>query len=321
MQRNLVYATQGYKAGAGFPSGPFTIWRANVDGRHPVAIGSGRDPQLSPDGREVAYANGELYLIPVRGGKPRRLTSSYRGSGDVYGTGFSWVPDSRHVVVYYDRGSYPDNEEFADLVDVANGSRRRLPGSTPKLLASSRFSLSPDGRSAVFAATSSYGQYLYVTDLRSGRTRRLTKHDSYAASPVWGPKWIAFSEGHEIWLISADGKHLHRLGSGYSFGRPLAWSAGGRRLLVETVNTPPSPNLSGVYPIVPFQVVDVPSGRAEGNVNASLLAPSRDGSVALVNTCTSTPTRASGSIAIAELPSGKPHAISSGYACAASWNR
>ena len=43
---------------------PLSAWRAGVT-----------DPDLSPDGRQVAYAyDGQIWLIDTEGGEPRRLT-------------------------------------------------------------------------------------------------------------------------------------------------------------------------------------------------------------------------------------------------------
>lgn len=44
------------------------------------------DPQLSPDGTQVAYVmDGEVYVAPVSGGEPRQLTHGARGTGKTNG--------------------------------------------------------------------------------------------------------------------------------------------------------------------------------------------------------------------------------------------
>lgn len=69
------------------------------------------DPQLSPDGRHVAFVHdAELYVVPVAGGAPKQLTSGARGSGKTHGLaeyiaqeemhrahGFWWSPDGQHI--------------------------------------------------------------------------------------------------------------------------------------------------------------------------------------------------------------------------------
>lgn len=69
------------------------------------------DPQLSPDGRLVAYVHdAELHVVPVAGGAPKQLTSGARGTGKTHGLaeyiaqeemhrshGFWWSKDGRYL--------------------------------------------------------------------------------------------------------------------------------------------------------------------------------------------------------------------------------
>jgi Tol biopolymer transport system component len=63
--------------------GPGAIWVANGDGsneRQLTSLGSGGAPRWSPDGTEIAFdasvdANMDVYVIPVSGGAPRRMTT------------------------------------------------------------------------------------------------------------------------------------------------------------------------------------------------------------------------------------------------------
>lgn len=66
------------------------IWVAGKDGSHPVRLTVNQDaeenPVLSPDGKWIAFSgnydgNMDVYVLPVTGGDPKRLT--YHPSGDV----------------------------------------------------------------------------------------------------------------------------------------------------------------------------------------------------------------------------------------------
>src|SRR6185312_11339468 len=85
---------------------PFRIYLASVKTRerrmltHPPAPSSGDTaPSFSPDGRTVAFRRSsssgitDLYLAPVAGGDPRRLTTD-----NTFTSGYAWMPDSREIV-------------------------------------------------------------------------------------------------------------------------------------------------------------------------------------------------------------------------------
>jgi dipeptidyl-peptidase-4 len=69
------------------------------------------DPQFSPDGQWVSYVqDAEVYIIPVEGGEPRRVTHGARGTGKMNGLaefiaqeemgrrhGYWWSKDSRYI--------------------------------------------------------------------------------------------------------------------------------------------------------------------------------------------------------------------------------
>jgi len=75
------------------------LWRAELDGRNPVRLTSHmadeRGPHISPDGTSVAFTanyenNTDVYVMPIAGGQPQRLTW-HPGADQVTG----WSPDGR----------------------------------------------------------------------------------------------------------------------------------------------------------------------------------------------------------------------------------
>ncbi|MDX1980026.1 MAG: DUF5050 domain-containing protein, partial [Bryobacteraceae bacterium] len=78
------------------------IWLADADGSRPVALtrlggNDTRSPRLSPDGRTVAFvANADgrpyVYIAPVSGGTPRRLTADQAEEGVP-----AWSPDGNWI--------------------------------------------------------------------------------------------------------------------------------------------------------------------------------------------------------------------------------
>ncbi|MDA8020613.1 MAG: S9 family peptidase [Thermoanaerobaculia bacterium] len=85
-------------------------WRSRRHEALPVEGGVPVDPRLSPDGRHVAYsAEGDLWVVPVGGCAPRRITQK-EGEHVSYGVpefaaqeemdrdqGYWWSPDSRRI--------------------------------------------------------------------------------------------------------------------------------------------------------------------------------------------------------------------------------
>jgi TolB protein len=109
---------------------------------------------------------------------------------------------------------------------------------------------SPDGKRLVWASnrdagpTDPYNLEIYVMDVRSGRTRRLTNYRGFDTTPAWSPdgKWIAFereleegtqnSGSRTIWKIRPDGSGLRQV----TPSNPLqdrgfpAWSPDGKTI-------------------------------------------------------------------------------------------
>src|SRR5262249_10096107 len=66
--------------------------------RPPLGVGDWK-PAVSPDGKTLAFVRyripgaGDIYLMPLSGGEPRRLTN---WNGDI--GGLAWMPDSSELI-------------------------------------------------------------------------------------------------------------------------------------------------------------------------------------------------------------------------------
>ncbi len=155
-------------------------------------------PQISPDGRRVAYLSErdfffvDLHLADVeRGRYMRRLVRS------------SFDPNYESLRFIYSAGAWsPDGQEFAfaaksggrDALNILNVQTGRVERVRPDVPAILNPSWSPDGLRLVFTGMDGGWSDLYLMDRDGGNLRRLTT-DRYAdLHPQWSPdgRSIAF---------------------------------------------------------------------------------------------------------------------------------
>jgi dipeptidyl aminopeptidase/acylaminoacyl peptidase len=231
-----------------------TIWMVATDGRGvpvPFTRGPKTDtaPRWSPDGTQLLFLSDrdggrpQLYIIPLAGGEPRRLTSLPSGAGEAI-----WSPAGSHLVFAApvlweappkDRDGLDRWRQRPKVIDQSfykfDGTgfllhgRLQLfvisaDGGEPKQITSANCThwqpaWSPDGRRIAFArsrdgAMDSHLFDIWTIDADGGQARRLTDAIPSAAWPSWSPdgKRIAFYGSTEIadlfnllWTVPADG--------------------------------------------------------------------------------------------------------------------
>jgi Tol biopolymer transport system component/DNA-binding winged helix-turn-helix (wHTH) protein len=216
-----------------------------------------RFPAFSPDGKTVAFfrfisdAVGDLYLVSVAGGEPKRLT--FDDAGAIFPT---WTPDGRDILFISSRdgrglwripatGGTPEKVEaigqriwefaispqgnrlaWTEVTDDFNIWQYNLTGPATQrpqaLIASTQYDVSPqyspDGKRIVFASDRSGSWEIWVCDSAGKRPLQLTTFKRrYTGSPRWsldGRQIVLDSraEGNaEIYIISAEGGKPRRL--------------------------------------------------------------------------------------------------------------
>ena len=148
-------------------------------------------PAISADGRTVAYAsdrdtnsNLELYVQPIRGGSPARLTTSIENNSEP-----SFSPDG------------------ATLAFSATGGIFTVPvtGGDPRLIAASghRPRYSPDGRSIAFSDSAGAA----IVGSNGGAPRRFHPEFSSVRAPAWSPDGssLVFWARDDLWVAPLDG--------------------------------------------------------------------------------------------------------------------
>jgi eukaryotic-like serine/threonine-protein kinase len=228
----------------GSPKEPYCLFAVTRDAGErrrltspPAGVTGDLSPAVSPDGKTVAYKHfesggvSEIYLAPVAGGEPKRLTFS-----DVVKLSPAWTPDGRDILFLAESGSSiglwrvpaaggtPERVEAAgqavtsftispqgnrlawtQTINDTNIWQVELSGTSPRkqsakmLISSTKVDVSsqfsPDGKRIVFASTRSGRSGIWVSDSDGQRQVQVASFDRGAAgSPRWSPdgRWIVF---------------------------------------------------------------------------------------------------------------------------------
>lgn len=209
-------------------------------------------PRWSPDGRWLAFLSDrsgstQVYLLSLNGGEARQASSLPQSVTD-----FSWRPDGRGLLLQSpwkiedDEADQPDEtivqvwtrlDETWDGPGYKHGRHEHLwllnledeqPASrlTFEPVDHVQACWSPDGKEIAFcgnrrtASDLSVSAALWVLNLATGRTRRLTPIEGLAMLPAWSTdgKWLAFyyavSQDETVnivpWIVEASGASAPR---------------------------------------------------------------------------------------------------------------
>ncbi len=171
------------------------IWMIGYDGSNDRQMTSSTDsesgPRFSPDGKYLSFTSSrtgpargnQVWLLDRNGGEAFQLT-------DVKGRlqGYEWSPDSKRLalVVGDPDPDAPDGPEGGGGGAPAAGGRGGAGrgGAAPKPIVIDRYKFKQDGQGYLLSGRHSY---VYLFDIATKKTERLTKSKFDEASPAWSP--------------------------------------------------------------------------------------------------------------------------------------
>lgn len=189
--------------------------------------------RFSPDGSKIAFTgqydgNTEVYVMPVNGGEPKRLTytatlsrddvSDRMGPNNIVMT---WSPDGKNVIYRSRKQSFDDFKGQLFSVSVEGGMSSEIP-----LAVGSWCSYSPDGKqmaiNRVFREFRTWKYYrggmaddIWIYDIASGSTTRITDTDAQEIIPMWYGNKIFFCSDRDrtmnIFCYNTQTKQTHKV--------------------------------------------------------------------------------------------------------------
>lgn len=266
-----------------------------------LAIKTVTDPQVSPDGKNVAYVvaganlkenlvESNIWLVSTAGRDPVRLTTSKKADNQP-----RWSPDGKKVAFLSTR------EEKAQifLISPFGGEAERLTESKSAVQA---FQWSPDGRHIAFIAQQDQTAEeekkqkekddaqvvdkdfkftrIWVIDLETKKASELVKGDSVAADPQWSPdgRSIAYAtvptpkadDGSvsDIWVVDVASGKQRKLVENDGTDTAPRWSPDGRRIAFLTAERP-----KGELGQLRLATVDASTGQVQPVASGFLYQP------------------------------------------------
>jgi dipeptidyl aminopeptidase/acylaminoacyl peptidase len=262
------------------------IWLIAADGsREAVRLTttpqSSSSPRWSPDGKAIAFLSArpvpgeassdtprtQVWLLPLSGGEPRRVTSLLNGV-----TSFQWSPDGNRLVClsrsgpsdtakspsdvrhykhisykFNDTGWFDDKRAHLWVIDVASGAAKQITDGDDWNDSDPQWS--PDGKKIAFvsdrtgkAFDESRNTDVWVIDAAGGPLMKISTREEPDNFPRWSPdgQTIAFLGATEerahpkIWLAPATGGPSHLAAENLDLiPSALQWAESGHALYFE----------------------------------------------------------------------------------------
>lgn len=195
----------------------------DFDGTAPRPVLGIVHPRASPDGTRIVFAAlGDLWVVPIAGGRPERLTDDPYVETDA-----SWSPDGTRLVFSADREGSGNMDLF--VRDLKTGQDRRLTSSPEAEMAAA---FSPDGRWVAFTSQIAFKQgETYFMPAEGGTPRKLLDRRFGPGFPTWS------ADGRTV-IVSALRPYSGRFREGMNYMMALPLDGGAPRMIVPVEHSP-----------------------------------------------------------------------------------
>jgi tricorn protease len=196
----------------------FVVFLATSQAFAQEPIRCARTPDISPDGKQIAFSYlGDIWVVEAIGGVARPITRH-----EAYHLGPVFSPDGKEIAFTSNRhGSYD-----VYVVSALGGEPRRITSDSSADIVNG---WSPDGKQLLFASSRStsfpHGYELYTVSAQGGQAHRISASEgregvfspkgdqiAYVRGPgTWYRKGYRGSSNDDIWISNADGTNNRRL--------------------------------------------------------------------------------------------------------------
>jgi tricorn protease len=190
------------------------------------------DYALSPDERHVAFVvHGALCLMPIEGGKAKRLTDTTTDDKDL-----AWSPDGQKLLFVSDRGGRDDiyllEGDDAEHPKFADAHKYKVTRLTDTADPESDVNFTPDGKHVSFLR----GGQLWTMNADGTDQKVLVKDKHVMGYEFTGDnKWLAYARmdgsfASEIYVMPAAGGEAKNVTRYATFNAGPSWSKDGKKL-------------------------------------------------------------------------------------------